>query len=83
MINTIADESLEKWHEDDLVLFWKKWAGVIRQGDLFYNQNLTLNNERISFSAEWEREMRLRGYFMAYDTLTAKLFGQKISERVR
>lgn len=82
MISTIVDESLDKWHEEDLVLLWKKWGRVIRQGDPFYNLNLTLNSERVFFSAECEREMRLRGYFMAYDTLTTKLFGHKFYERI-
>jgi hypothetical protein len=63
-------------------LLWFRWGKVIRQGDPYFNPNLSLYNEDVYFVDEQENDLRSRGVFAAYDAFTAELLGQRFPGRL-
>jgi hypothetical protein len=66
-------DSFDKWDENDLTLLWTRWGLILRKGDPYLNPNFSIFNEDVRILNKEENDLRLRGFFGAYDGCTAKL----------
>jgi hypothetical protein len=71
----------EDWSVDDLALLWETWGPELRKGDPYLNPHYTFYKEGLWLSDEPEMRLRARGYFSAYDRLTAGLLRRRLQTR--